>query len=413
MPMKTPTSRRKALPPELLDELMNQVDDPAELLGNNGLLSQIQGALIERALQAEMTHHLGYEPGQTRPTGTTNERNGTSKKTVLTGKGEVEVTIPRDREASFEPQILPKYARRLPGFDDKVIYLYSQGLSDRQIVDQIKTFYNANVSPQLISSVTDAVIDEMKAWRHRPLKALYPILYLDCIFVSIRAGGLVTKHAIYVILGIDEDGHKDVLGLYVAPTEGAKFWLGVLNELKNRGVQDILIACVDGLKGFPEAIEAAFPKTTVQTCIVHQIRNSLKSVSWSDRRAVAASLKPVYQAVSEEAGLEALEDFEAEWGETYPMIGRSWLSNWDRLSPFFAFPEAIRKAIYTTNPIEGLNRQLRKVLKTKGALPSEQAALKLMYLAILRIQEKWTYPRQNWKQAMHQFAIFFEGRVNL
>ncbi|MEL6348879.1 MAG: IS256 family transposase [Myxococcota bacterium] len=412
MPRKPKKSPPSAVD-QLVEELLKQSEDPAELLGKDGLFRELKARVLERMLQEEMTHHLGYGPGESKPSGQSNARNGTSKKTVLTGDGPVEIAVPRDREGDFEPIAVPKHTRRLEGFDDKVIYLYSYGNSQRHIAEQIQEFYGVKVSADLISTVTDGVLDEMKRWRSRPLQEVYPIVYFDCLFIPIRAGGWVRKHAVYIAMGIDMEGHKDILGMWIEESEGAKFWLKVFNELKNRGVQDILVACCDGLSGFPEALQAAFPHIVVQTCVVHQIRNALKRVAHTDRKAVATDLKPIYKAPTAESALEDLEAFEEKWGEKYPSIATSWLNHWDTLSPFYSFPQPIRRLIYTTNPIEAFNRQLRQVFKTKGPLPSEQATFKLMYLAIRRIRKKWTKALRNWKVVIQQFAIFFEGRVKL
>lgn len=398
---------------ELLDQLLAGKKTQEEIFGADGVVTKLAAAIAERALEAEMAHHLGYDKGKSRPEGLENARNGHSKKTVKTDRGDMTVSIPRDREAEFEPLLIPKHTRRLAGFDEKVLSLYARGMTLRDVQSHLEELYGTHVSPELLSKVTDAVLDEMNAWRKRGLEKMYPVVYFDCIFIKMRHNGIVSSRAVYVALAITAEGQKDILGLWMAETEGAKFWLSVFNDLKNRGVEDILIACCDGLKGLPQALEAAFPHVIVQTCVVHQIRSSLRQVAWGERKEVAAALKPVYTAVNEEAALEALAEFDAQWGSAYPMITRSWENNWERIMPFFGFPPEIRKVIYTTNPIEGLNRQLRKVVKTRGAFPSEQAVYKVLYLAIRRITKKWNYPVKNWKRAMQQFAIYFPNRVQI
>jgi len=394
---------------ELLDELLGGRTSAEELLGEEGLFKQLKKALLERALGAELTHHLGYERGERAGRGSGNSRNGSSSKTVQTDDGPLALDIPRDRGGTFEPQLVPKGERRLAGFDDKVISLYARGLTVREIQGHLLELYGTEVSPDLISRVTDAVLEEVKAWQSRPLERVYPVVFLDALRVKVRDEGLVRNKAIYVALGVTTEGDREVLGLWIEQTEGAKFWLKVLNDLKNRGVQDILIAVVDGLKGFPEAIEAAYPQTTVQTCIVHLIRNSLAFVSWKDRKAIMPSIKAIYRAESEEAARQKLEDFEAEWGPRYPAIGQAWRRNWLQVVPFFAFAPAIRKMIYTTNAVEALNRSLRKIIKTRGAFPNDEAALKLLYLAIRNASFRWRRPVE-WTAAMGQFAIAFGER---
>lgn len=398
---------------ELLDQLLRDYRKPEDIIGENGLLNQLTKALMERALEAEMTSHLGYPKHDPAGRDKKNSRNGKSVKTVQGDFGSAVIGVPRDRDGSFTPQILPKSQRRFIGFDDKIISMYSRGMTAREIQAHLEEIYGVEVSPTLISSVTDAVMDEVKAWQGRPLDAVYPILYLDAIMVKVRDGGHVSNRAVYLAIGVTMSGVKEVLGLWIAQTEGAKFWLQVVTELKNRGVCDIFIACVDGLKGFPEAIEAVFPKTEVQLCIVHLVRHSLNYVSWKQRKAVAGDLKTIYQSATVEHAGVALDKFAAKWDNSYPGISKSWRSNWERVTPFFAYPGEIRKVIYTTNAIESLNMSLRKVTKNRGSFPSDDAAAKLMYLALRNISKKWTMPIRDWKAALNRFIIVFEGRVQL
>jgi putative transposase len=399
------------IPDDLLDHLLAQVQSTEELVGANGLVRSLTARLVEKGLNAELSDHLGYEKGEARAG--TNTRNGTTPKTLLTEAGKVAVRVPRDRDGTFEPGLVAKHQRRLEGFDERILQLYSRGMSVREIQDFFREAYGADVSVGLISKVTDAVLEDVEAWRNRRLDACYPIVYLDGLVVRVAQDGVVDKRTIYVALGVNLEGKKEVLGLYMAGTEGAKFWLHVITELKNRGVDDILIACCDGLRGFPEAIEAVFPETVVQTCIVHMVRNSLRFVSYGTRKELARALKAIYRADTVQQAEAALDAFEAQYGDDYPAIVRSWRSNWDRVIPFFDFPRDIRRAIYTTNAIEALNRQLRKVLKTKGALPSEDAAMKLLWLALRQATERWTMPIQRWDLALQQFAIRFDGRVTV
>ena len=358
-----------------------------------------------------MTHHLGYEKHDPSGHNSGNSRNGTSAKTVKGKRGQVQLAVPRDRNSEFEPQLIPKGQSRIDGFDERVLSLYARGLSTREIQAHLEEIYGTAVSPDLISTVTDAVLDEVRAWQSRPLDALYPIVYLDALQVKIKSDGRIANKAIYLAVGINLQGHKEVLGLWAAQNEGAKFWLGVVTELKNRGVQDIFIACVDGLKGFPEAIEAVFPQTQVQLCLVHLVRYSLAFVSFKDRKAVAADLKAVYQAVTVEEAEGHLEEFAATWDERYPLIAKSWRANWLRLVPMFGYPPEIRRAVYTTNTIESLNMSLRKIIKTRASFPSDEAAFKLLYLALKNIQKKWTMPIPNWGRALNALAILFEDRM--
>ena len=392
--------------PELLDQLLADYKKPEDLLGEDGLFRQLKKALIERALGAELTEHLGYEKGDPAGRGSGNNRNGVSGKTVLTGDGKIEIAVPRDRAGSFEPQLIPKGQKRFEGFDDKILSLYARGMTVREIQGHLTEIYGVEVSPDLISRVTDAVLDEVREWQNRPLDPVYPIIFFDALRVKIRDEGFVKNKAVYVALAFNAEGEKEVLGLWIGQTEGAKFWLKVVNELKSRGVNDILIAVVDGLKGFPEAITTVFPQTIVQTCIVHLIRNSLAFVSWKDRKAIMPSLKAIYRAEAADIALTRLEEFEAEWGKRYPAIGPIWRRAWDHVVPFFAFAPGIRKMIYTTNAVEALNRSLRKIIKTRGSFPNDEAALKLLYLAIKNAGLRWRRGVE-WTAAMGQFAIQF------
>jgi putative transposase len=401
----------KALPADLIDSLLSGYKKPEDLIGEHGLLKQITKALVERALHAEMAAHLGHGKHETVANPAGNTRNGTSRKTIKGEFGELPIEIPRDRHGSFEPQLIPKHQTRWTGFDDKILSLYARGMTVREIQGHLEEMYGAEVSPALISSVTDAVIEEVKTWQSRPLDALYPIVYLDCIHVKVRDAGAVRAKAVYLALGINMAGEKELLGIWIAQTEGAKFWLQVVTELKNRGVQDIFIACVDGLKGFPEAIETVFPKTAVQLCIVHMVRYSLNYVSWKLRAEVAADLRAIYVAATADEAEQCLDEFEAKWGDAYPSIVKSWRGNWARLIPFFDYPPEIRKVIYTTNAIESVNMSLRKIIKNRGSFPSDEALLKLFYLALNNISKKWTMPIRDWKAALNRFTIQFEDRM--
>ncbi len=397
---------------EILDELIRDYKNPEDLLGENGLLKQLTKALLERAMNAELTHELGFErhdKSSLKENG--NRRNGTSSKTVKSKHGVIALDIPRDRSSEFEPVIIKKHQRRFDGFDDAILSLYSRGLSTRDIKAHLEEIYGVEVSPDLISSVTEAVIEEVREWQTRPLESVYPIVYLDALRVKIRYDGTVQNRCIYLAIGVKTDGKKETLGLWAAENEGAKFWLSVLTELSNRGVKDIFIACVDGLKGFTEAIESVFPNTITQLCIVHQIRNSLSYISYKDRKAVVSDLKPIYTAITEDEALFALELFGEKWNAKYPLIAKSWNANWQRINPMFALPKEIRRAVYTTNVIESLNYSLRKITKTRAAFPNEEAALKLLYLGLQNASKKWTMPIQNWSLAMNQMAILFEGRM--
>ena len=395
-----------AIEKEVLDQLLAGRDSN-EVFAKDGLLDELKKALSERILNAELDEHLEGE----RLEGNANRRNGASKKTVLTGTSKMTLAVPRDRAGSFDPKLIGKYQRRFPEFDDKIISMYARGMSVREIRGHLEEIYGIDVSPDLISAVTDAVLDEVAEWQNRPLEAVYPLIFFDAIRVKIRDEGFVRNKAIYVALGILADGTKEILGLWIEQTEGAKFWLKVMNELKTRGVEDVLIAVVDGLKGFPEAINAVFPQAVVQTCIVHLIRHSLEFVSWKDRKAVMPALRAIYRAKDAEAGLKALDDFDSgPWGRKYPAIAQSWRRNWSQVVPFFAFPESVRRIIYTTNAIESLNAKLRRAVRTRGHFPSDDAAMKLLYLVLNHAAEEWKRPPREWFEAKTQFAVMFGDR---
>jgi putative transposase len=404
------SSKKHDVPEALLTSLLANYQKPEDLIGENGLLKQLTKLLVEKALDAEMSNHLGHDKNQPVVNTSGNTRNGKSKKTLKGEFGELPIEIPRDRHGSFEPQLIPKHQTRWTGFDDKILSLYARGMTVREIQAHLEEMYGTEVSPTLISSVTDAVNDEVKAWQARPLDPIYPIVYLDCIHVKVREGAVRVK-AVYLAIGVAMTGEKEVLGLWLANNEGAKFWLQVVTELRNRGVQDILIACVDGLKGFPEAIEAVFPKTTVQLCIVHMVRHSLNYVSWKKRPEVAADLKRIYTAATADEAEQRLGEFEAKWDDEYLPIGQSWRRNWQRIIPFFDYPPEIRKVIYTTNAIESVNMSLRKLTKNRGSFPSDEALLKLFYLALRNISKKWTMPIRDWKAALTRFTIEFGDRL--
>ncbi|MFL9955499.1 IS256 family transposase [Paraburkholderia nemoris] len=396
------------LPEGLLDEL---VKGPMTSTEVQDLMLAFNKAIIERAMGAEMNMHLGYPPGQPKPDGQANERNGASGKTIITERGPVRVDLPRDREGSFAPILIPKHERRFTGFDERIIAMYARGMSVREIQAFLAESYGTEVSPDFISSVTDEVMAETLAWQNRPLEAMYPVVFFDALRVKIRGDGVVSNKAVYLALGIQADGQRDVLGLWIEQTEGAKFWLKVFNELKTRGCQDILIAVVDGLKGLAEAIGTAYPRTAVQTCIVHLIRNSLEYASYKDRKSVAAALRPVYAAANEQAAQQALEAFaEGPWGAKYPTIVQSWRRAWENVTPFFVFPPEIRRVVYTTNAIESLNMQLRKIIKTRGHFPNDEAAIKLLWLALRNVLAKSVRVAFDWSSAMNQFAILFGER---
>jgi len=413
----TVVKRNKRVKPDpelvkLADSLLANYQKPEDLIGENGLLKQLTKMLVERALETEMSEHLGHGKSEAVTNATGNTRNGHSAKTLQGEFGELPLDIPRDRQGGFEPKLVARHQTRWTGFDDKIISLYARGLSVREIQSHLEEMYGTEVSPTLISAVTDAVSEEVKLWQGRPLDALYPIIYLDCIHVKVRDSGAVRTKAVYLAIGVNMDGHKEVLGLWIAQTEGAKFWLQVVTELKTRGVQDIFIACVDGLKGFPEAIEAVYPKAAVQLCIVHMVRNSLNYASWKLQREVAADLRTIYTSLTVEVAEQMLSAFEAKWDKDYPLIGQSWRRNWARVIPFFDYPPEIRKVIYTTNAIESINMSLRKVIKTRSSFPTDDAVTKLFYLALNNISKKWSMPIRDWKAALNRFAIQFEDRMS-
>jgi putative transposase len=398
------------IPDAVIDQLLAGASTEQEIAGPGGLLANLTKRLVERAMEVELTDHLGYEPHAEPPGGVGNTRNGTSPKRLIGDHGEVVIDAPRDRDGSFSPKIVRKRQRRFEGFDDKILALYSRGLSTRDISAHLQEIYGVEVGRELISKVTDGVMDDVREWAKRPLEDVYPIVFLDCMVLKIREGGTVQRRALYLALGVTLDGDRDVLGMWFQETEGAKFWMQVLQDLKHRGVQDILIACVDGLKGFPEAIEAIYPKTTVQTCVVHLIRSSLKYVPRREREQVARDLKPIYTAINADAAQAELEAFDEKWGKRFPVITQAWLNAWEYVTPFLAFPAEVRRVIYTTNAIEALNRQLRKAIKTKGSFPNEDAARKLVYLALQNAVPAWTRTR-NWTAALLAFKIHFGDRV--
>lgn len=415
-------SEPTAVPTDQLDMLIDDVLGQAEtrgleLLGPNGVMKELTKRVFERALEVERSDHLGYEKGDPGGWGSGNNRNGSSEKTLLTDAGTLALDVPRDRNGTFEPKLVPKHQRRIEGFNELVLGLVSRGMTVRDTQAHLLDIYGVEVSPELISKITDAVLPELRAWQNRALDSVYPILYLDAIVVKIRDNHTVINKAAHIAMGVDLQGRKQVLGIWLEQNEGAKFWLGVLTELKNRGVTDVLIACCDGLTGFPEAIEATWPKAAVQTCVVHLIRNSMKYCSWKDRKKVVAGLKPVYQALNDQTAADALDDFELEWGQRYPAIVELWRRNWERFIPFLAFPAEIRKIIYTTNAIESLNSKLRKAIKTRGHFPTDDAALKLMYLAICNIGTtrggELGTDTPGWTKALNAFAIAFPGRFTL
>jgi putative transposase len=405
-----PAEVRDRLSDEVIDGLLAGARSEEEIVGPGGVLAQLTKRLVERALSAELTEHLGYEPHQEPPGGTGNTRNGSTAKTLATEHGPVRIETPRDRKGSFEPQLVRKGQRRFEGFDDKILALYSRGLSTRDIEAHLAEIYGVKVGRDLISRVTDAVMDDVREWQQRPLDDVYPVVFLDALVLKIREGGTVQRRACYLALGVTVEGERDVLGMWFQETEGAKFWMQVLSELKQRGIEDILLCCVDGLKGFPEAIEAIYPNTTVQTCIVHLIRHSLKYVPRREREQVARDLKPIYTAVDADAAQAALEQFDDKWGSRFPVITQAWLNAWEYVTPFLAFPPELRRVVYTTNAIEALNRQLRKAIKTKGHFPNEEAARKLIYLAITNAVPAWTRTR-NWTTALLAFKIHFGDRL--
>ena len=396
---------------DIIDQLLDNIDfrglTQDEVVGQDGLIKQLTGRILQRALEAEMTEHLGYEKNSNAGDNSGNSRNGHTGKTVLLENQSATIEVPRDREGTFEPVIVPKHEKRVPLFNDQIISMYSFGMSDRDIKSHFEKIYNVEVSPDLISRVTNAVLEEVREWQNRPLEKSYAIVYLDALRVKGREDGKSCMKSVYVVLGVNFEGKKEVLGLWIAESEGSKFWMAVLTEIRNRGVQDILIACMDGLSGFPEAVRSIFPNTRVQLCIVHMVRNSTKFVSYKDLKKVCADLKTIYSANTETAGRDALEDFGKIWNEKYPVIYKSWDRHWDDLSEFFKYPPEIRRAIYTTNAIESLNYQLRKVTKNRSSFSTDDAILKILYLAILNASKKWTMPIRDWGQALNQFAIEF------
>ena len=400
--------RMPKISPELLDQF---VKGPMTAEAVQEASQAFKKALIERALGAEMSHHLGYPAGADKPETATNHRNGKSGKTLLTDDGPLRIDVPRDREAGFEPKLIGKHERHFTGFDDKIIAMYARGMTVREIQGFLAEMYGTEVTPEFISKVTDAVLAEITAWQARPLEALYPVIFFDALRVKIREDNVVRNKAVYLALGIRPDGSRDILGLWIENTEGAKFWMKVFNDLKTRGCNDILIAVTDGLKGMPEALAAVYPDTTLQTCIVHLIRNSLDYASWKERKALAAAIKPIYKAASAEAAMAELDAFaEGPWGQKFPTVVASWRRAWTQVIPFFAFPPAIRKVIYTTNAIESVNAQLRKIIKTRGHFPSDDAASKLIWLALRNITADWSRAAHDWKAAMNQFAILYQDR---
>lgn len=398
---------------ELIAQLLEGCSSPDDILGEDGLLKQLTKKVAERALDVEMNEHLGYAKNDPSGKNTGNSRNGKGRKSVRSIHGEMELEVPRDRNGTFEPKLVRKGEKQLNGFDDRIISLYARGMTTRDIQAHFEEAYGVEVSPTFISQVTNAVMDEVLAWQNRPLDSVYPIVYLDALVVRSRDSGAVQNKHVYLALGINLDGEKELLGLWMAQTEGAKFWLSVVTELKNRGLQDILIACVDGLKGFPEAIEAVYPKTQIQLCIVHQVRHSLRYVNWKQRKEVAADLRTIYGAATLDEAERALDEFALKWDEDHPTISKSWRANWERLSVFFDYPPQIRKVIYTTNAIESVNASLRKVTKTRRSFPNDKSVMKVLYLALHQIAKKWTMPIRDWKQAMSQFMILFGDRISL
>jgi len=407
---QVPESVRDRLPDELIDELLAGRSGQAEIVGKDGLLGELTKRLLERAMAGELTAHLGYEPHHEPPGGAGNARNGSTSKTVQTGHGPVQIDRPRDRNASYKPQIVPNGQRRFEGFDEQIVALYSRGMTTRDIEAHLREIYGTSVSRDTISQVTASVLDDAREWQQRPLQAVYPIVYLDALIIKIRENKTVQNTACYLAVGVDTDGHREVLGMWFAQTEGAKFWLGVLTELKGRGVDDVLVCCVDGLTGFPDAIEAVYPRAWVQTCVVHQIRASTRFVGYRERKAVAADLKKIYTAQDRDTAELELELFAEKWDPKYPMIAASWRANWERIVPFLAFPEHLRRIVYTTNTIEALNRQIRKHVKTRGSFPTQDSARKLLYLTIKNAEQNWR-TAYNWTAALAALKIFFGDRL--
>ncbi len=410
--LKTAAASGKAALPQLSAQMLEElIPGPVTKEQFEDIFQNFKKAFIERALNAEMSHHLGYAAGQAKPEDATNHRNGSSAKTVITDTGSVRIAVPREREGNFEPQLIGKHERRLTGFDDKIIAMYARGMTVREIQGFLAEMYAVDVSPDLISSVTDAVLSEVTAWQARPLEAMYPVVFFDALRVKIRQDGVVRNKAVYLALGMLADGTRDILGIWIENTEGAKFWIKVFNDMKTRGCNDVLIAVTDGLKGMAEALAVVYPATTLQTCIVHLMRNSLDYASWKDRKPLAAAIKPIYTAPSAEAALGELDAFESgPWGKKFPTVVGSWRRAWDKVIPFFAFPPEVRRVIYTTNAIESVNARLRKILKTRGHFPSDDAATKLIWLALRNITKDWARASPHWKAAMNQFAILYEER---
>lgn len=400
-----------AIDNELIDRLLKDYKEPEDLIGDNGLLRQLTKQLLERAMAAEMTGHVGYEKNDVAGNNSGNSRNGTSKKTIKGTFGTLPIEVPRDRNGTFEPRIIEKHQTRFTGFDKNIISLYARGLSTREIQQNIEEIYGVEVSPALISIVTEEVIDEVRNWQNRLLEKVYVVVYFDALMFKVRDGGCVRNKAVYIAIGINMDGQKEVLGIWIDNTEGSRFWLQIFTELQNRGVRDMFIACVDGLKGLPEAIENVFPKTQVQLCIVHMVRNSLRFVGYKQRKEVAEDLKRIYTSATDIEAEQRLEEFAAKWDAKFPMIFKSWRSNWAHIIPFFAFPAEIRKIIYTTNAIESLNMSLRKVTKTRSSFPNDDALLRLLYLALCNISKRWTRPVKDWEAALNRFAIIYEDRM--
>lgn len=400
-----------------IEEILKEIDfsnlSPEDILGSNGLIKMFSKRILEQALNEEMNEHLGFEKNERKTSPKNNYRNGKSSKIINTDIGKIPIDVPRDRNADFTPKILPKHSRRLKGFNEKVISMYGLGMTTRDIQNHIKDIYNADVSPELISQITDSIMEDVREWRLRPLDECYPIVYFDALVVKGRTDGRSANKSVYTAIGINMEGKKEVLGLWIAETEGAKFWLNVITELKNRGLNDIFIACVDGLKGFPEAIQSVYPQTMVQLCIVHMVRNSVRYISWKDRKEICQDLRKIYNAISEEDGRENLKQFSEKWDKKYPMISKSWYSNWENLNEIYNYPFEIRRAIYTTNAIESLNASLKKVIKKRSAFPTDDSIYKVLYLSLTNASKKWTMPIPHWGEAMNQFAIHFEGRVNL
>ena len=396
---------------KIIDQLLDDCNTPQEFWGPGGMFANLKKRIVERALESEMHQHLGYSKHDPKGNGSGNSRNGKGKKTVIMDNEKVEIEPPRDRNGTFEPLLIPKRQKYFEGFNDKIIAMYARGMSVRDIQSCLLEMYNVDVSEGLISNATNGIIEDVKAWQNRPLEEVYPMVFFDCLVVKCKQDNVVTKVSVYLALGVTIEGQKELLGMWIAKTEGAKFWLNVLTELKNRGLSDIFIACVDGLKGFPEAIRAVFPKTDVQLCIVHMIRNSLRFVNWKDRKQLCSDLKDIYTAVNEQQARDALDEFAAKWDDKYPAVSKSWYNNWDNIVPFLAYPQEIRKAIYTTNVIESLNHSFRKVIKTKGVFPNEESIFKILYLCLANISKKWTMPIRGWKDAINYFAIKFADRM--